>query len=148
MMIKSILVATDASPAANRALALAIEMAVKHEAALEIVYVIRDLQIPANLRDMAQVMNMAGARGDVMMFVAEQVLSEARERARTGGVEEVGTYVGKGDPAGAIIAQAKRRKSDLIVLGTRGLSGTEGLLLGSVSRKVTNLCGMNCLIVR
>ena len=35
MTIKSILVATDASPAANRALALAIEMAVKHEARLE-----------------------------------------------------------------------------------------------------------------
>ena len=147
-MIKSILVATDASPAANRALALAIEMAVKHEARLEIVYVVRDLQIPANLRGMAEVMNMADARGDVMMFVAEQVLSDARERARTGGVEEVGTYAGKGDPAGAIIARAKQRKSDLIVLGTRGLSTTEGMLLGSVSRKVANLCRMNCLIVR
>ena len=147
-MIKSILVATDASPAANRALALAIEMAVKHEAKLEIVHVIRDLQIPANLRGMAEVMSMAGARGDVMNFVAGQVLNDARERARTGGVGEVGTYVGKGDPAGAIIAQAKRRESDLIVLGTRGLSKTEGLLLGSVSRKVTNLCKMNCLIVR
>ena len=147
-MIKSILVATDASPAAGRALALAIELAVKHEAKLEIVHVIRDLQIPANLRGMAQVMNMAGARGDVMMFVAEQVLSDARERARAGGVGEVGTYVGKGDPAGAIIAQARRRESDLIVLGTRGLSQAEGMLLGSVSRKVANLCGMNCLIVR
>lgn len=148
MMIKSILVATDASPAANRALALAIEMAVKHEADLEVVYVIRDLQIPENLRGMAQVMNMAGARGDVMMFVAEQVLGDARERARSGGVGEVRTHVGKGDPAGAIIAQAKRRNSDLIVLGTRGLSKTEGMLLGSVSRKVANLCTANCLIVR
>ena len=147
-MIKSILVATDASPAANRALALAIEIAVKHEATLEIIHVIRDLQIPANLRGMAQVMNMADARGDVMMFVAEQVLSDARERARAGGVGEVGTHVGKGDPAGAVIAQAKRRNCDLIVLGTRGLSKTKGALLGSVSRKVTNLCKMNCLVVR
>ena len=147
-MIKSILVATDASPAANRALALAIDMAVRYEAALEIVHVIRDLQIPDNLRDMAQVMNMADARGDVMMFVAEQVLSDARERATAGGVGKVGTYVGKGDPAGAIIAQARRRESDLIVLGTRGLSTTEGTLLGSVSRKVANLSRMNCLIVR
>ena len=147
-MIKSILVATDASPAANRALALAIEMAVRHEASLEIVHVIRDLQIPDNLRAMAQVMNMADARGDVMMFVAEQVLKDARESARNGGVEKVGTYVGKGDPAGAIIAQARRRESDLIVLGTRGLSTTEGALLGSVSRKVANLSKTNCLIVR
>ena len=147
-MIKSILVATDASPAANRALTLAIDMAVRHEAALEIVHVIRDLQIPDNLRAMAQVMNMADARGDVMMFVAEQVLNDARERARKGGVGKVGTYVGKGDPAGAIIAQARRRESDLVVLGTRGLSTTEGALLGSVSRKVANLSKTNCLIVR
>jgi len=148
MMIKSILVATDASPAANRALALAIEMAVKHEAKLEIVHVIRDLQIPADLRGMAEVMNMAGARGDVMMFVAEQILNDARERATAGGIGEIGTYVGKGDPAGAVIARARQRNCDLIVLGTRGLSKTEGLLLGSVSRKVANLCKMNCLIVR
>ena len=147
-MIKSILVATDASPAANRALALAIEMAVKHEAPLEIVHVIRDLQIPANLRGMAEVMDMAGARGDVMMFVAEQVLSDARGRALAGGVNDVSSHVGKGDPAGAIIAQATRRNCDLIVLGTRGLSTTEGMLLGSVSRKVANLCRTNCLIVR
>ena len=146
-MIKSLLVATDASPAADRALELAIEMAVKHEAKLEIVYVIRDLQIPDKLRDMAQVMDMADARGDVLMFVAEQVLGDARNRAAARGVGAVRTHVGKGDPAGAIIAQARRRGSDLIVLGTRGLSGTEGLLLGSVSRKVTNLCKMNCLIV-
>ena len=91
---------------------------------------------------------MAGARGDVLMFVAEQILGDARERAKTGGVAEVRTHVGKGDPAGAIIAQAKRRSSDLIVLGTRGLSKTKGMLLGSVSGKVANLCGMNCLIVR
>ncbi|MCY4222051.1 MAG: universal stress protein [Thiotrichales bacterium] len=147
-MIKSILVATDASPVANRALDLAIDMAVRYEAGLEIVHVIRDLQIPASLRDMAQVMNMANARGDVMMFVAEQVLSDARERAKAGGVREVATHVGKGDPAGAVIAQARRRKSDLIVIGTRGLSTTEGMLLGSVSRKVANLSRTNCLIVR
>ncbi|MCY3873700.1 MAG: universal stress protein [Rhodobacteraceae bacterium] len=82
------------------------------------------------------------------MFVAKQILGAARERAKTGGVAEVRTHVSKGDPAGAIIAQAKRRRSDLIVLGTRGLSKTKGMLLGSVSGKGANLCGMNCLIIR
>ena len=146
-MINSLLLATDASPSANRALALAIEIAVKHEATLEIVYVIRDLQLPAKLSSMAEVRSMTGTRGDVLMFVAEQILGDARERAPAGGVDKVRTHVGKGDPAAAIIAQARRRHSDLIVLGTRGLSTTAGLLLGSVSRKVANLCRTNCLIV-
>ncbi|MGI9301419.1 MAG: universal stress protein [Gammaproteobacteria bacterium] len=147
-MIESILVATDASPAANRALALAIEMAVKHAAKLDIVYVVRDMQVPAKLRKMASVENLANARGDVMMFVADQVLNDASERAKKLGVERIRTHVGKGDPAGAIIAHAKRRKNDLIVLGTRGLSKAEGILLGSVSRKVVNVCKVNCLIAR
>lgn len=147
-MIKSILVATDASPAANRALALAIDMSVKYSATLHIVYVIRDMQVPAQLQRMAEVENIAGARGDVLMFVADQVLSDASSRASKKGVEEVRTHVGKGDPAGAIISYAKRRKNDLIVLGTRGLSKAQGMLLGSVSRKVANLCNLNCLIVR
>ena len=145
-MLNSILVATDASPAADRALALAIEIAVKHEATLEIVYVVRDLQLPDKLLGMAEMENLAGARGEALMFVAEQVLGDARERAKAGGVREVRTHVGKGDPAGAIIAQAKRREADLIVLGTRGLSKTKELLLGSVSRKVANMCRTNCLI--
>ena len=147
-MIKSILVATDASPAANRALALAIDMSVKYGATLHIVYVIRDMQLPAQLQKMAEVENIADARGDILMFVANQVLSDASSRADKKGVEEVRTHVGKGDPAGAIISYAKRRKNDLIVLGTRGLSKAQGMLLGSVSRKVANLCNLNCLIVR
>ena len=147
-MIKSILVATDASPAANRALALAIDMSVKYGATLHIVYVIRDMQLPAQLQRMAEVENIADARGDILMFVANQVLSDASSRADKKGVEEVRTHVGKGDPAGAIISYAKRRKNDLIVLGTRGLSKAQGMLLGSVSRKVANLCNLNCLIVR
>ncbi len=147
-MISSILVATDASPAANRALALAIDMAVKHGAKLDIVYVIREMQLPAKLRKMAEVESLANARGDVLMFVANQVLEDASARARKSGVEDVRTHVGSGDPSGAIINHAKRRKSDLVVLGTRGLSKAQGMLLGSVSRKVVNLCKVNCLVVR
>ena len=52
-------------------------------------------------------------------------------------------------PDGAVILRyAKRRKVDLIVLGTRGLSQMKGVLMGSVSRKVTNLSEISCLIVR
>lgn len=147
-MTESILVASDASPAANRALGVAIDMAQKHGATLDIIYVVRDMQLPANLRKMAEIENMADARGDVLMFVANQVLSDASERAKKNGIERVRTYVGKGDPAGAIINHAKRRNIDLVILGTRGLSSAKGYILGSVSRKVVNLCKVNCLIVR
>ncbi len=147
-MIKSVLVATDASPPSNRALAMAIDLAATHGARLDIVYVVREMQLPAKLRKMAEVESLAESRGDVLMFVASQVLDEAAAKAKKQGVDSVRTHVGSGDPAGAIIAHAKRRKSDLVILGTRGLSKTEGMLLGSVSRKVVNLCQVNCMIVR
>lgn len=147
-MIKSVLVATDASPPSNRALAMAIDLAATHGAKLDIIYVVRDMQLPAKLRKMAEVESLAESRGDVLMFVAGQVLDEAAGKAKKRGVEAVHTHVGSGDPAGAIIAHARRRKSDLVILGTRGLSKAEGMLLGSVSRKVVNLCQVNCMIVR
>lgn len=147
-MIESILVATDASPSANRALALAIDMSTKYDASLHIIYVIRDMQLPAKLRKMAEVENIAGARGDVLMYVANQVLDDASGRAKKRGVGTIKTHVGSGDPSSAIIAYAKRRKIGLVVLGTRGLSTTQGVLLGSVSRKVLNLCKVNCLVVQ
>ena len=147
-MIESILVATDASPAANRALALAIDMSTKYDATLHIIYVIRDMQLPAKLRKMAEVENIADARGDVLMFVANQVLDDASSRASKRGVKVIKTHVGSGDPSSAIIAYARRRKIGLVVLGTRGLSSTQGMLLGSVSRKVLNLSKLNCLVVQ
>jgi nucleotide-binding universal stress UspA family protein len=43
----------------------------------------------------------------------------------------------EGPEAEAILAVAEARQADLIVMGTRGLSTLQGLLVGSVSHKVT-----------
>ena len=53
----------------------------------------------------------------------------------------------QGDPANTIMAFANQHRADMIVMGTRGLGQVESMLLGSVSRKVTNLSRTNCLIV-
>lgn len=147
-MIDSILVATDASPASKRAIALAADMSARYGATLHILHVVRDMQLPPQLRKLAEVEKIAGERADVLVFVGEQILREAAERARKKGVKDVHTAVARGDPAGAIIKYARRRKLDLVVLGTRGLGKVRGVLMGSVSRKVANLCDVSCLIVR
>ena len=64
------------------------------------------------------------------------------------GVKAVRKATGQGDPATAIAKYAQRNKIDLIVMGTRGLGGVKGMLMGSVSRKVANACNVNLLIVR
>ena len=147
-MIKNILVATDGSAAANRAVDLAADMAAKYECSLSILNVIRDMQLPPELLRMAKVEKLSLRDADLLKFLAEKVLTNAASRAKKKGAKEVRTAVGEGDPATTIIKQAKRRKIDLIVMGTRGLSKVKETFLGSVSRKVCNLSQVNCLTVK
>jgi nucleotide-binding universal stress UspA family protein len=48
----------------------------------------------------------------------------------------VTTTVGRGPAAGALLRAADDRPPEMIVVGTRGLGGFRGLLLGSVSRQL------------
>jgi len=132
-MIKKILVTTDGSPASNRAVDLAAHMAIKHDAALYLLNVIREMQLPPELKKMARVEKIGSARQDVLEFVAEKILGDAERRAKRKGVKVVRKATGQGDPATAITKYAQRNKIDLIVMGTLGLGGVKGMLMGSVS---------------
>ena len=146
--MKAILVSTDASPPSNRAINLGADMAAKYDATLHLLYVVRDMQLPPELKKMQQVEKIAGQRIDVLTFVGEKILSDAETRAKKKGATKIKTFIGHGDPASAILKYAKRRNVELIVLGTRGLGQVKGMFLGSVSRKVTNLSDIDCLVVR
>ena len=147
-MLNRILVTTDGSPASNRAVDLAAHMAIKHDASLYLLNVIRDMQLPPELKKMAKVEKIGSARQDVLEFVAEKILGDAERRAKRKGVKAVRKATGQGDPATSIAKYAQRNKVDLIMMGTRGLGGVKGMLMGSVSRKVANACNVNLLIVR
>lgn len=78
---------------------------------------------------------------------AEEILNMA--------VKEIGevpcgihTEIIEGDAAGAIIEVANVCKSDVIVMGSRGLGRLAGLLLGSTSQKVVSHAPCPVLIVR
>ena len=61
---------------------------------------------------------------------------------------EIHTEVLEGSPAEAILDVANTRKSDLIVMGSRGLGRLTGLLVGSQSQKVVQHAPCPVLIVR
>ncbi len=78
---------------------------------------------------------------------AEDILKEAK--AAIGDVRaEVHTEMIEGSPAEAIIKVAETWGSNLIVMGSRGLSGITGLVLGSTSHKVASHAPCPVLIVR
>jgi len=76
---------------------------------------------------------------------AHRALSEARDRVSGKGLnaEFVETF---GDPGAAIIEAAEG--ADLVVVGSRGISRLERVLLGSVSTKVVQRASCDVLVVR
>ena len=147
-MLKKILVAIDGSKPSQRALDMGAQIAEKFDAVLVLIYVIRDMQLPDSLRQMAEVELVQESRLTTLQKIGQTILAEATARARKQGAKDVRNEVRPGDTAGAILRYAAEGGVDLIVMGSRGLGDMESLLLGSVSRKVSNLAKVGCLTVR
>jgi len=147
-MIKKILVATDASTASNRAVSFAARLSVQHEAELLILNVIRDMQLPKELREDPKFESFYDTRDDLMRQAADRILTAAKKQAKKEGATNIQTAIGSGDPATSLAGFARRRSIDLIVVGTRGLSKDKTAWMGSVSRKLLGLTEVNCLVIR
>jgi nucleotide-binding universal stress UspA family protein len=141
-MAESIVVGTDGSDHAERALDEAIAMAVRDGAALHIVVAFPD---PAVIRE--KITSGATAISVNLSEGADQVLARAAARAHEKGVRPE-TYARENDPAEAILEVARAQNADLIVVGSRGLSGLQRFLLGSVSAKVSEHAQCSVMIVR
>jgi nucleotide-binding universal stress UspA family protein len=146
-MFASILVGTDGSDTATTAVRYAIDMARELGARLLIVSAYEAISQPwlqggriAVSRDMQWEVN---PREDVLAL-----LEQAREDARIAGVEQIDTFARQGDAADAIIDVAEEQRSDLIVVGNRGMTGAKRFLLGSVPNRVSHHAPCSVLIVR
>ena len=145
-MFSSIVVGTDGSQTARRAVAQAVDLAKGLGASLEIVCAYEPVS-PGRLREErgtapADMQWMVNAREDV-----EATLREAAEQAELEGVETV-THARQGDPADAILDVAEERGADLVVVGNRGMTGAKRFLLGSVPNKVSHHAPCSVLIIR
>lgn len=78
---------------------------------------------------------------------AQQVLERHADRLRAQGIA-VETVVREGYPATVIQEEAEERRADLIVIGTRGLTGLKHLLLGSVAERVVQKAPCPVLTVK
>lgn len=71
---------------------------------------------------------------DELRAASDQVLAEALEAVGGAGDVPVTTHVGPGGPASVLVEVGAG--ADLLVIGSRGLGGFRGLLLGSVTQQV------------
>jgi len=151
MDIKVILHPTDGSKNADKALALACDLALAKQARLLILHVQRRHggdQIPPDLVDYARWEGIQETEAELMRSAAKSIGERAEKNARGHGVKLIETIVVEGDPARKIGEIAKDRNVDMIVMGSRGLGDLQGLLLGSVSHKVASSTPCTCTIVR
>jgi nucleotide-binding universal stress UspA family protein len=138
-----ITVATDGSVSANRAVDSAANLAKATQSELIILTVGGDIS-GTELRQLA------GTEGDLskaLKTAANRILDRARKRALRHGALNISLQSVWGDPAEAIIDTVRRSKTDILVVGRRGRGRLSGLLLGSVSQKLTSLAPCNVMVV-
>ncbi len=146
-MSRLILVAIDGSKHSKKALQLACEMASKLEGKLYLVHVAQTPHQNKTLVLGAASITVHASREELER-AGRKVLDAAKELVADSGCDQFESEVLTGNPAKAIIKAATDRKADMIVMGSRGLSDFEGLMLGSVSHKVNQFSPCTCVLVK
>ena len=140
--MEKILVPVDGSEQSHKAIAFAVDLASHYNATIYLLHVFRLTIIPEGLGEYV-VLDRVQLRA-----LGAKIIAAAEQEAKGHGVERVETAVVEGDPAERIIGYAKDHNVDIIVIGSRGLGSFKGLLLGSVSNKVSHKSDRTCVIVR
>jgi nucleotide-binding universal stress UspA family protein len=145
-MFSSIVVGTDGSETAGKAVLQATELARQVGASVSLVSAYEPVsgnRLREEKREVPKDLEwMVNPREDV-----EATLKEAAEKLEGAGVK-VDTYAREGDAADAILDVAEETKADLIVVGNKGMTGTKRFLLGSVPNKVSHHAPCSVLIIR
>jgi len=145
-MFRSIVVGTDGSETARKAVDEAIDLAKSVGAAVCLVSAyepVPQARLRAEAKQMPEdIQWMVSPREEV-----DATLSDAADVVREAGLE-VEQFAREGDPADAILDVAEERGADLIVVGNKGMTGARRFLLGSVPNKVSHHAPCSVLIVR
>lgn len=145
MNVETILVPTDFSADAEKALSTAIELAKLFGARIVVLH--------AYHVDIPMVSPMAGGYALPQGFYEDlrsQATAQVEKLAKAAAAEGIeATGLALQEPAAAgIAAQAESLPADLIVMGTRGLTGLKHMVLGSVAERVVRTAPCPVLTVK
>jgi nucleotide-binding universal stress UspA family protein len=137
-MFERIVLAVDGSEPAQRALPVAADIASKYGSEVIAVHVLEQ---------------QLGRGGPIAFETTEEATRVADDAART--LKDVGVSARAearaalaGRAAQEIMDVAASEDAGLIVMGSRGMSDWQGLLIGSVAHKVVHLSSVPVLIIR
>lgn len=148
-MFKKILVALDGSLISEKALYIAIQEAELRKAELHAVYVIQHIMTHQMMIDPS-----TGAAdtnpeliNEILATEAQKVLMRAKEISDEEGIDII-LHTSYGDPREEILSLSDEINADLIVIGTKGKTNLERLLLGSVSSAVLMNSKITTLLIK
>ncbi|MFT4881411.1 MAG: nucleotide-binding universal stress UspA family protein [Natronomonas sp.] len=136
-MFDTVVVATDGSKSAERAVTVALGLASRFDAAVHALYVVDAGEVaesPPEVREELEA-SLRAAGSEAVAFVDDHA-------------DTVTTAVREGDPATEVIDYAESVGADLVATGTRGRHGEHAFLLGSVAETVVRRAPMPALTVR
>lgn len=142
-MFDKIMVAIDKAEITNKLLDATVEIAHNKQTQITLVNVSQDYvsngmtYVPENfLEDILNEMEKA----------SWEQLHQAKSKLNSAGINPETVHL-KGDPGYEILNYARETEQQLIIIGSRGLRGVKGMMLGSVSHKVSQLSSCPVLIV-
>ncbi len=153
-MYGKILIALDGSEPANNALEHAIRIATAFGAELRLLAVVPGMMLSVLSEEVDDSLIAPRAQDLVssqerLRSVYGQILEDAASKLKSEHPDLVfGTLLREGRPSVTIIEVAEEEDVDLVILGSEGLGGITGYLLGGTSRRVMDSCTKPVLIVK
>lgn len=164
-MFDTVVIATDGSSSAERAVAAALDLAGRFDATVHALYVVDSGEVAGSPEAVREEFEQALATtgGRALTFVREAAVAEGEdpeittdesdsrgnERAESASHEEtIVTAIREGDPATEICQYARDVDADVISTGTRGRHGQHAFVLGSVAEGVVRRSDVPVLTVR
>jgi nucleotide-binding universal stress UspA family protein len=132
-MISKILVATDGSKVAWKAVEYAVELSKQTNATITLLYVIeKNFIIASSVSNVGAPTHLIEPVGDYLRQVGEACLQQAEDVCKKHGISPQ-NVIRSGHPVEEIIKEAGKSKVDLIVLGSHGKSALKAAFIGSVA---------------
>lgn len=147
-MFKHILLPTDGSTMSNKAVKRGIEFAKQSRARVTAIHVVPEFKLMVD--EGVTIFNPALKKRfeDEARTRAQKMLDGIARQARARGVRCATVSVASDLPYQQIIATARKKKCDLILMASHGRHGLPSLLLGSETAKVLTHSKIPVLVVR
>ena len=144
--LKKIVLCTDFSEHSDQAFDLAFDLAKKYKAHLYIIHVVAPLNYPAPM--MGEVLS-----GQAIQQFYEDALQYSKKQIEKNYIQKMGEYrdaqifILSGHPASEILNFIDQEKTDLVVMGTHGLTGLAHFFMGSTADRVVRRANCSVLTV-